>query len=439
MKAHSRARVVEAVRDTLSRHRHALRPGEDAPPTQELLDEVQAALRLAETERLRRAVNATGVVLHTGLGRAVLPSCAAEGLGHVTGYCNLQVDLATGRRGRRNFTTEDLLLELTGAEAAIVVNNNAAATLLVLTALCTGREVIVSRGQLVEIGGSFRLPDCIRSSGAHMVEVGTTNKTHLRDYEGALSENTGAVLHVNPSNYRITGFAQQVPVAELTGLASRGEVVLIDDLGCGALVDLRRYGLPHEPTVRESVDAGVDVVLFSGDKLIGGPQAGIIVGKKHPMEKIRKHPLTRMLRVGKLTDAALEHTLRLFLAPDDLPARHPVYRMLTVPAEELAKRAEHVIVKLQPHATHLEVRCVPGESAVGGGTLPDTRLPSVLLVLRSTACSSEKLCRLLRRNEPPIIARVRDQEVLLDMRTLQSGETEVVVEALVRIGSEENP
>ncbi|MCK5557327.1 MAG: L-seryl-tRNA(Sec) selenium transferase, partial [Candidatus Hydrogenedentes bacterium] len=316
---------------------------------------------------------------------------------------------------------------------AMVVNNNAAATFLILTALCKGKEIIVSRGQLIEIGGSFRLPDCVHESGAILVEVGTTNKTHLRDYEQALSENTAAILRVNPSNYRVIGFAQQVPIADLVLLKKKQPVLVIDDLGCGALVDLEQYGLPHEPTAPDSIAAGADLVCFSGDKLISGPQAGVIIGKKELIDKIKKHPLTRMLRVCKLTDLAMEQTLRPFLEPDTLVEKNPTLRMLTIPAETLKRKATKLKKRIEKEKLAINARVAQGESATGGGSLPAVPIKTFVLALTSSTLSADRLSYLLRRNEPPVIARIADDEVLLDMRTLLDGEEETVFQALKRI------
>jgi L-seryl-tRNA(Ser) seleniumtransferase len=310
---YSRPIVLDAIRRALEECRAAVVSGGAVADVDATVALVGTILADDALQRPRRVINGTGIVLHTGLGRAVLPQCAVDALGELNGCCNLQIDLDSGQRGKRNYATERLLCKLTGAEAAVVVNNNAAATFLILSALCKGQEVVVSRGQLIEIGGSFRLPDCIHESGATLVEVGTTNKTHLRDYEQALSPNTAALLRVNPSNYRITGFVKDVPIADLVSLKKKQPVLVIDDLGCGALVELGPFGLPHEPTVPDSVAAGADLVCFSGDKLIGGPQSGIIVGKRELIARIKKHPLNRMLRVCKMTDVALERTLRLFL------------------------------------------------------------------------------------------------------------------------------
>ncbi len=427
----SRPELLEALRATLAAARAELAAGGGEPPLPEqLLARAEARLTQAELQRLRPVVNATGIILHTGLGRAVLPARAARALAGLDRCCNLQIDLESGRRGARNHECERLLCRLTGAEAAMLVNNNAAATMLILAALCAGREVVVSRGQLIEIGGSYRLPDCVHQAGARLVEVGTTNKTHLRDYEAVIGEATAALLRVNPSNYRIVGFSKSVAIGELVALkAGRPGLLVIDDLGCGALIDLRRFGLPHEPTVPESIAAGADLVCFSGDKLIGGPQAGIIVGRAELIAKIKKHPLTRMLRVDKLTDLALQETLRLFLEPEEVLLReNPTLRMITLPAEAIKVRALELARRLAEN--QFEARVFEGASEVGGGSLPATPLPTWLIGLSRDGMSADQLNRALRRHEPPIIARIQDDEVVLDLRTVQEEEDKTLSEII---------
>jgi L-seryl-tRNA(Ser) seleniumtransferase len=431
---HSPPVVVAAIQAVLEEYRKSLRPGDAAPGRPEILACVEQRLQQTERARQRPVVNATGIILHTGLGRAVLPQRAVDALAGLNRCCNLQIDLETGWRGKRDFMCAQLLMRLTGAEAATVVNNNAAATLLILSALAKDKEVVISRGQLIEIGGSFRLPDCIDQSGARMVEVGTTNKTHLRDYENALTENTAMVLRVNPSNYRVVGFSKEVPIADLVSLKQKRPVIVVDDLGCGALLDLSAYGLPKEATVQESIAAGADLVCFSGDKLIGGPQAGIIVGRKELIEKIEKHPLSRMLRVGKMTDLALEHTLRLFLDPSALIEQNPTWWMLTRPAEMLRGRAEAMQRALEAHGTALRLRVTASESATGGGSLPAVAIPSYALAVRSSRETVDELSRRLRAHEPPVIARIVADEVLIDLRTLLVGEDVAVLEALKKLG-----
>jgi L-seryl-tRNA(Ser) seleniumtransferase len=433
LRGSNRPLVINALRQALDQYRKKLIPGDSAPDAGAIVAAAASFLRVVEGERLRPVVNATGIILHTGLGRAVLPQSAVDALAGLNRCCNLQIDMETGLRGKRNFVSERLLCELTGAEAAMVVNNNASATLLILTALCQGREVVVSRGQVIEIGGSFRLHECIRQSGAILVEIGTTNKTHLRDYEGAITGQTGALMHIHPSNYRVMGFTQEVSIAELATLKKGHDLLIIDDLGGGALVDLAPYGLPHEPTVSESIAAGADLACFSGDKLIGGPQAGIIVGRGDLIRKMKKHPLTRMLRVGKMTDLVLERTLRLFLEPDVLLEANPTLRMITMGAEQIRRRAIRLQATLQHECAPADIRLLEGESATGGGSLPVTPLKTFLLAIRVPGISAEGINVQLRRNEPPVIARIERDEVLLDLRTVFEDEEPRILEALILI------
>jgi L-seryl-tRNA(Ser) seleniumtransferase len=434
--AHSRPFVVRIIQKVLAEFRERMGREPTAPHLADVVTAVVEKTDAVTGERLRAVVNATGIILHTGLGRAVLPENAVAALASLNRCSNMQIDLATGLRGKRNFMTEYLLCELTGAEAAMVVNNNAAATYLLLAALCAGKEVVVSRGQLIEIGGSFRLPECIHQSGARAVEIGTTNRTHLRDYEQAIGPATGALLRVNTSNYRIEGFTKEVSIQEIAALKKKHDVLVFDDLGCGALVDLSAYGLPKEPTVQESLAAGADLVCFSGDKLIGGAQAGIIVGRRDLIAKIKKHPLTRMLRVCKLTDMVLEHALRLFLDADSLTEKHPTLRMLARPAAELEAEARALMERVAASAPRLELRVKEDESETGGGSLPGVLLKTYVLAVRSRALGADRLSLLLRRNDPPVIARIAGEEVLLDMRTLLPGEDELVAAALARLEAE---
>jgi L-seryl-tRNA(Ser) seleniumtransferase len=370
--------------------------------------------------------------MHSGLGRAVLSEAARAALASVSaGYSALAVDAESGKRVSRDRHVEGLLRELTGAEAATVANNNAAATVLILNTLARGKEVVVSRGQLVEIGGSFRMPDVMTTSGAALREVGTTNKTHLRDYEAAVGESTGAILRVHHSNYRIVGFAEEPPIEDLVALGRARGVPVVDDLGSGALVDLSPYGLAPEPMVRTSVQAGADVVCFSGDKLIGGPQCGIIVGKSASIQKIKKNPLARAFRCGKLSIAALEATLRLFLAPEKLSERHPIYRMLALTPDELGRRAKKLATALRKSLPAGVVLAVEnGESQVGSGAVPTETLPTKVLAVRSPALSADELARRLRFFTPPIFARIHKDAVLFDFRTVQPAEDAVVERAL---------
>jgi L-seryl-tRNA(Ser) seleniumtransferase len=394
---------------------------------------IRARLEKRFAASLAAAVNATGVIMHSGLGRAVLSEAAVEALGAVAAsYSTLALDLESGKRVPRDRHVEGLLRELTGAEAATVVNNNAAATVLILDTIARGKEVVVSRGQLVEIGGSFRMPDVMATSGAILREVGTTNKTHLRDYEAAVTATTGAILRVHHSNYRIVGFAEEPSIEELTALGRARGVPVIDDLGSGALVDLAPFGLAAEPMVQASVRAGADVVCFSGDKLIGGPQSGIIVGTSAWIQKIRKNPLARAFRCGKLTLAALEATLKLFLAPDKLAERHPIYRMLTLTPDELGRRGKKLATSLRralPASVAISVE--DGASQIGSGAVPVETLPSKVLAVRAAGLACEELGRRLRHASPPVFARIHRDAVLFDLRTIQPGEDALVERALV--------
>lgn len=438
IETYSREAVVGAARSVLQELRSkisaekAKADAEETISPEYITQKIENRLGNKFSPSLRPAVNATGVILHTGLGRALLSAEARKAIQEaIQGYCTLATDIETGRRGNRDAHIEGLLCELTGAEAATIVNNNAAATVLILNTLARGKEVIVSRGQLVEIGGSFRMPEVMESSGAIMREVGTTNKTHLRDYAAAVNENTGAILRVHHSNYRIVGFSEEPPIEELSKLAQEHNLPLIDDLGSGALVDLREYGLEAEPLVRDSIKAGVDVACFSGDKLIGGPQSGIIVGKASAVEKIRKNPLKRALRVGKLTLAGMEATLKLFLNLDKLKEDHPVYRMFSLKIEDLEKRGKKMIKRLQAElAAKAKVSLEEGGSQVGSGSVPVETIPTKLIQVKPAAVSAESLVKRLRYNNPPVFARVHKDAVLLDLRTIQEDEDELIVDSL---------
>jgi L-seryl-tRNA(Ser) seleniumtransferase len=439
-----REAVVSSARVALDDVRAAMAtagPGPDggAPASEPDLSPAALAARLrSRLERrfapsLAPAVNATGVIMHSGLGRAVLSTAAGESLAAVaSGYSTLALDLEAGKRVPRDRHVEGLLRELTGAEAATVANNNAAATVLILNTLARGQEVIVSRGQLVEIGGSFRMPDVMATSGAILREVGTTNKTHLADYEAAISGSTGAILRVHHSNYRIVGFAEEPPIEDLAALGRARGVPVIDDLGSGALVDLARFGLATEPLVQASLRAGADVACFSGDKLIGGPQSGIIVGKSDWIRKIRKNPLARAFRCGKLTLAALESTLKLFLSPDTLAERHPIYRMLALTSDELDRRAKKLAASLRNALpASIAVSVEDGASQVGSGAVPVETLPSKVLAVRSPGLSPEEIARRLRFGTPPVFAHIHKDAILFDLRTIQPGEDSLLERALL--------
>lgn len=421
----SPAAVREACRKTLEVERKRILDGGAPSSTEELKKHLVSEYRSLTDSSMKNVINATGVILHTAIGRACLPEKSIEEVHRVAkGYSVLQWDEETGRRGHRDIHTEKLICELTGSEAATIANNNAGATLLVLSALARGREVIVSRGQLVEIGGSFRIPEVMKQSGALMREVGCTNRTHLRDYREAVNENTAVILRVHPSNYRIRGFSGEVSLKELVELGREHEIPVVDDLGAGSYVDLKHFGLPSEPTVRSSIEAGAAVVTSSGDKLIGGPQAGIISGQKKYIDMIKKHPLARALRVGKLTIAALEAALVLFREdPEYLIANHPLYRMFAMKSSELKKNADEFVSMLElPDSCSVTV--IETDSYVGSGALPDHAIPSWGAAV--SCPDTELLARGLRLGSPAVASRIEDDLLKLDMRTLQPGEAEIL-------------
>ncbi|HOD81085.1 MAG: L-seryl-tRNA(Sec) selenium transferase [Planctomycetes bacterium ADurb.Bin126] len=383
---------------------------------------------------VRRAINATGIILHTGLGRAVWPECVVDSMiDELKGYVTLAIDRESGLRSDRDHRLEYILTELTGAEAATLANNNAAATLLVLAALCAGKEVIVSRGQLIEIGGAFRLPDVMVQSGCKMVEVGTTNRTHLRDYAAAITENTAAILRVHPSNYRILGFASQPELGELVELAHSKGLVLIDDLGAGALVDLAQFGLPREPLMSDSVAAGADIVLASGDKLMGASQAGVIVGRKPLIQRCRKHPLARAFRVDKTCLMALERTLHLFRDVELLKKHHPTYIMLGWTVEQLQARADRLAAAIRAAAPNVQVDVVQGPAYLGSGSLPMEALPSRQVRLTAPNLKTADLARRLRLDDACVFGRIESDALLLDVRTMTDMQVEPVAAAVGRV------
>jgi L-seryl-tRNA(Ser) seleniumtransferase len=429
--------LVACVRAAVEETRSALATG-----TAEDLDEagLPAAILARANEGIRRAmgphyrkvINATGIILHTALGRAALSVRAVRQIGEeLSGYSLLQADIGTGQRDQRDARIEWLLRQLTGAEAATVVNNNAAATYIVLSALAAGREVIVSRGQLVEIGGSFRLPDVMAASGAKMVEVGTTNKTHARDYERAITENTAAILRVHPSNYKITGFTAEVPLEELVRIAHARNLVMIDDVGAGPLVDLAAKGMDVGPLLADSIRTGADLVTSSGDKLIGASQAGLILGKAKLVETIRKHPLARIVRVGKLTLAALEATLTAFLDPEQALCEIPTLRMMCRELGDIDAQAHRIAAAIGRAAPQVEVAVIGGVSQMGGGSLPGQELPTRLVAIRSPGRGPDELASRLRRGSPPVFARIGKDQLLLDPRTLLEGEEEGLLHAVL--------
>ena len=405
---------------------------------EQVIHQICQEIKLALKPKVRRVINATGIVLHTGLGRAPLSKQAQQALIAVSeGFSSVEIELESGKRGDRHKLVEDLLIKLTGAEAAAVVNNNAAATLLTLNTLALGKEAIVSRGELITIGGSFRIPDIMKRSGAKMIEIGTTNQTDSREYEQTINEETGLLLKVHTSNYKIIGFVSEVSLEQLVQLGKKYNVPVMHDLGSGMLFDLSRYGLPKEPVVSESIRIGADVVSFSGDKLLGGPQAGIIVGKKQYIDQIKKNQLARALRCGKLTFAALEATLRLFLDREKLFEHHPVLKFMLTNEAEIAQRAGELHSKLiNLVGDRGKVIVEKGLSEVGGGSLATESLPTRLVLFMLNTCTPEGLARRLRLSDPPIVARILNNKVAFDLRTTREDEIDLIVQAVSKIANE---
>ena len=397
-----------------------------------LAQEAARRAAVASGYSLRRVVNATGVVLHTNLGRARLAPAAIEHVAAVAArYSNLELDLGTGERGHRYDHVRELISALTGAEDAIAVNNNAAAVLLCLSALAAGRQVVVSRGELVEIGGSFRVPEIMAQSGCELVEVGTTNRTHLADYERAITPETALLLKVHTSNFRVVGFTSAVAVDALVPLARQHGIAVMHDLGAGCLVQLRELGLPHEPTVQEAIQEGADLVTFSGDKLLGGPQIGVIAGKRAIIERLEKHQLLRALRVDKLTLAAFEATLRIYRDAKDPVAQLPSLRMLRLDAAAIKQRADAFAARLLPRlAEGTGVNVIAGSSQVGAGSAPGVDLPTFLVAVRPRGVEVAAIDARLRARSPAVMVRVYGGEVLVDLRTVEADEEPIVLEAL---------
>lgn len=420
--------TVDAAREALDAARTEVLGGADCPSAHDLVDDVGRRLAARLRPTLLPAVNATGVIVHTNLGRAPLSAEARAAMDEVAvGYSNLEYDLEAGRRGSRYVHAEEILCRLTGAEAALVVNNNAAALLLILMTFARGREVIISRGQLVEIGGGFRIPDVMRQSGAMLVEVGTTNRTYTRDYDAAITGATAALMRVHRSNFRLTGFVHDPSLSEMVGLAEARDLLLMDDLGSGTLLDTEAYGLVHEPTVQESVEAGVSLVCCSGDKLLGGPQAGLILGRSELIAELKRFPLTRALRVDKTTLAGLQATLRHYLL-GEAADKVPVWRMISQDEQPLRRRARAWVRTLG--GLGVEAQIVPGRSAVGGGSLPGETLPTHLVALASD--SPDAVAARLRAGEPPVISRIEDDRLVLDPRTVLREQDAELLKAVAR-------
>ncbi|MEX2188491.1 MAG: L-seryl-tRNA(Sec) selenium transferase [Pirellulales bacterium] len=435
--------IVNYARQHLDGVREALRraPGEAAlPDVATLTTGVAEAIAVGETSSLRPVINCTGVLLHTGLGRAPLAEEAIEAMTEAArDYASVEVDLDSGQRSQRVVAVEGLLCELTGAEAAVVTNNNAGATMLALAATAAGREVIVSRGELIEIGGSFRLPDVMATSGAKLREVGTTNKTRIGDYRAAIGPDTGALMRAHPSNFVVVGFTEHASLEQLVGLGREHGLTVIDDIGSGALIDFEQFGFSGEPVASKSIAAGADVVLFSGDKLLGGPQCGIAVGRREAIGRLAKHPMMRALRIDKLTLAALAATLRLYRDPTVALARIPLLAMLSASADSLRERAEAMSDALAAGSEIAEVRAIEDESFLGGGSIPTQRLSTWCVAIRPHGSSVGELASALRKGSPAVFARVRNDWLLLDLRSVPNRLDAAIVgavrNALTRVAS----
>jgi len=419
------AHLVEEVRLCLEACRQSIQQdsGKPTPSRESIAGQVAERVERWLQPKIRPVINLSGTLLHTNLGRSPLSEDAIEAMRTATDTVNLEFDLATGKRGDRDSLVEDLLCLLTGAEAATVVNNNAAAIFLVLNTLANKKRVAVSRGELVEIGGSFRMPDIIRKSGCRLIEVGTTNRTHLKDYQQSLEEGAGLLLKVHMSNYRIEGFVHEVPLDTLAQLGHECGVPVVADLGSGALVDLARWGLTKELTVQDVVKAGVDLITFSGDKLLGGPQAGLVVGRRDWVRRIKRNPIKRALRCDKLRLAALEATLRAFLSPQTIEKTLPTYRLIARPLQEIEAMATNIRDAIEEWAAgRAQVEMISGHSQVGSGSLPGDTLPTFLIALTPRKTSVAALARALRTLSPPVIGRLHNGKVLLDMRCLLDAE-----------------
>ena len=422
---YGRETVMEAIREEMEALRAFIGACEEEEKIvrqiQDLPQQIVRHVERLHTPNMRMVINGTGTILHTNLGRAPISQEHVSKLTDiVTGYSNLEYNLEAGKRGERYSHFEKLLCKLTGAEAAMAVNNNAAAVMLILSSMAKGGEVIVSRGELVEIGGKFRIPDVMEQSGASLVEVGTTNKTHYSDYEEAITENTKALLKVHTSNYRIVGFTDTVTIDDLVPLAKEHDLPIIEDLGSGVLIDLSKYGLTYEPTVQDSIRKGADVVCFSGDKLLGGPQAGIIIGKKKYIDQMKKNQLTRALRIDKFTATVLELVLQEYLSEEKAIQNIPVLRMITETEEEVAHRAQNLKRMLRRAGLAAEFGLEKCESQIGGGSLPLERIPSMAVTIKPEKMSVPQLEEKMRHLEVPIIPRTANDTIYLDVRTIET-------------------
>ena len=435
---HHRDVVVDVIREEIDKLRNFIKENDDINLIEEkinnLIENIKISTEKVYSYNIKKVINGTGTILHTNLGRAIISKKHADYLSEVvTSYSNLEYNLEEGRRGERYSHFEKLICKITGAEAAMAVNNNAAAVMLVLSSMAAEREVIVSRGELVEVGGKFRIPDVMKSSNAHLVEIGTTNKTHLEDYEDAISENTGAFLKVHTSNFKILGFTESVSIEELCKLGREKDIPVIEDIGSGVLIDLSEYGLEYEPTVQDSIKAGVDVVSFSGDKLLGGPQAGIIVGKKKYIDKMKKNPLTRAFRIDKFTATILEMIFHEYLNEEDAIKNIPVLSLITKDLKEIEKNANTLFNKIENLKDVADINIKDTLSQIGGGSLPAERIKSKSVTIMPKNISTQSLEAKLRAGKNPVVGRISEEKLILDMRTVLEDEIDILAQKLIDI------
>ena len=435
---HHRDVVVDVIREEIDKLRNFIKENDDVnlieTKINNLIENIKISTEKVYSYNIKKVINGTGTILHTNLGRAIISKKHADYLSEVvTSYSNLEYNLEEGRRGERYSHFEKLICKITGAEAAMAVNNNAAAVMLVLSSMAAEREVIVSRGELVEVGGKFRIPDVMKSSNAHLVEIGTTNKTHLEDYEDAISENTGAFLKVHTSNFKILGFTESVSIEELCKLGREKDIPVIEDIGSGVLIDLSEYGLEYEPTVQDSIKAGVDVVSFSGDKLLGGPQAGIIVGKKKYIDKMKKNPLTRAFRIDKFTATILEMIFHEYLNEEDAIKNIPVLSLITKDLKEIEKNANDLFNKIEKLKDVADINVEDTLSQIGGGSLPAERIKSKSVTIMPKNISTQSLEAKLRAGKNPVVGRISEEKLILDMRTVLEDEIDILAQKLIDI------
>ena len=430
--------VVDVIREEIDKLRNFIKENDDVNLIEEkinnLIENIKISTEKVYSYNIKKVINGTGTILHTNLGRAIISKKHADYLSEVvTSYSNLEYNLEEGKRGERYSHFEKLICKITGAEAAMAVNNNAAAVMLVLSSMAAEREVIVSRGELVEVGGKFRIPDVMKSSNAHLVEIGTTNKTHLEDYEDAISENTGAFLKVHTSNFKILGFTESVSIEELCKLGREKDIPVIEDIGSGVLIDLSKYGLEYEPTVQDSIKAGVDVVSFSGDKLLGGPQAGIIVGKKKYIDKMKKNPLTRAFRIDKFTATILEMIFHEYLNEEDAIKNIPVLSLITKDLKEIEKNTNDLFNKIEKLKDVADINVEDTFSQIGGGSLPAERIKSKSVTIMPKNISTQSLEAKLRAGKNPVVGRISEEKLILDMRTVLEDEIDILAQKLIDI------